>query len=138
MLMGIPLSDVLYLSAKVSGGWDGQCKQIHPTVVLPRMRTFLQSQFWKNHVQYDLALYQAVNQSLDRTIEHTIGRHEFAQNLAKYREMLAAVHRVCPNQTVFKCTPTGQTVPDEKTDCIWRDLGCGDPCLDKVALSFGM
>lgn len=137
MLLGLPLSDFLYLSAKVGGGYDGNCKPIKKTVMLPGMDTFLEGDVWYNQIKNDLALYKAVNQSLDLTIDR-LGREEFTQNLMQYQKMLAAANDICPNRTVYHCTENGKKIPANQTDCIWFDVGCGDPCLDDVAASFGM
>lgn len=132
MLLRIPLSDVLYLSAKQNGSYDEHCFFIEPTVVTPEMQTFLESDEWKETIREDLALYEAANQSLDMTIER-LGRDTFESNLATYKMALAEGQKRCGDTTVFPCTKDGQRVHPSETDCLWTDSGCGATCLDAVA-----
>lgn len=62
---------------------------------------------WLDMIQYDLALYQAVNASLDLTIDR-LGRETFQVKLQEFRQ-----------------APT--------LCCLWKDSGCGTTCLDELA-----
>ena len=143
MLLHLPLSDVLYLSAKTGGGYDdgggpyGRCSFIRPSVVSPGMRSFFESDEWQNLVQVDAALHQATNRSLDWTIER-LGRSLFEENLAQFRRaQLLAIER-CQPVTVFPCDEFGTFHPPETTDCLWKDSGCAMECLDQIASDFDL
>jgi hypothetical protein len=79
MLLGLNTSDVLYLNAKQQGGYNdghaqtGKCHYITPSFVSPGMMEFFKSPRWQKRVQWDLAFYQAVNCSLDLTIDDHLG-----------------------------------------------------------------
>ena len=132
MLLNIPLSDVLYLSAKLNGGYDDHCFFIQPSSLTPGMKEFIESDEWKELIKEDLALYKAANHSLDMTIER-LGRAKFEHNLAKYKAALAEGNKRCRDRTVFPCTKDGVKVHPADTDCLWSDAGCGANCLDEVA-----
>lgn len=132
MLLRIPLSDVLYLSAKLNGGYDDHCFFIQPSFLTPGMKEFIESDEWKGIIKEDLALYKAANHSLDLTIER-LGRNNFEKNLILYKAALAEGNRRCKDKTVFPCTNDGKLVPPLETDCLWSDAGCGAVCLDEVA-----
>lgn len=90
---------------------------------------FTKNQEWKDIVKNDNALYQAVNRSLDLTIE-SLG-DEFAVNLARFQHAQNIVRTRCLN-AVFPCDGGGQYHPPEETDCLWRDISCGNTCLDEI------
>ena len=88
MLLNLKLSDILYLSAKTNGGYDDAggghgCTLIQKSFVSTEMKEFIDSDIWYNYIKYDLAFYNAVNQSLDLTIER-LGRDLFNDNLQKF------------------------------------------------------
>ena len=132
MLLRIPLSDVLYLSAKLNGGYDDHCFFIQPTNLTAEMKTYLESDEWKEIIREDLELYKAANRSLDMTIDR-LGRQQFEHNLAKYKVALQVGNERCRERTVFPCSKDGVRVPPPETDCLWSDAGCGAACLDEVA-----
>ena len=135
MILRIPLGDVLYLSAKLNGGYDGQCVFIQPSFVSPAMQRYFDSSAWTQIIQEDLALYQAANRSLDLTIDR-LGRDEFETNLAKYRQALRLGQERCAPTAVLPCSEKGH--PIKKTSCLWKDSGCGANCLDQVAVELGI
>eukprot|EP00977_Amphora_coffeiformis_P015234 scaffold4457_cov169-Amphora_coffeaeformis.AAC.11 len=135
MLLRVPLSDVLYLSAKLNGSFDGQCTLIQPSFVSPGMQEFFQSDVWANTTHEDLALYQAANRSLDLTIDR-LGRHEFQTKLVQYQTALEISQERCAPNATFPCTKQG--FKRNETSCLWKDSGCGSWCLDKVAAYLGI
>jgi len=138
MLLNLKLSDVLYLSSKSSGGFDDLCKYVWPSFVTPAMQEFFESDVWQDRVQYDSAIYQAVNASLDLTIDK-LGRKTFETLLAKFKHARAEVQNRCLPITVFPCDfSSGRQHMRHKTDCVWNDSGCGMECLDVIAAELGM
>lgn len=135
MILRIPLGDVLYLSAKSNGGYDGQCVYIQPSFISPAMQRYFDSPDWAQVIQEDLALYQAANRSLDLTINR-LGRAEFETNLANYRQALLFGQERCAPTAVFPCSKNGY--PIKRTSCLWKDSGCGASCLDQVAVELGI
>jgi hypothetical protein len=147
MLLHLRPSDVMYLSAKTSGGYDGgggggatgggRCTYIQPSFVSPGMRAFFDSDEWEDKVKHDLAFYRAANRSLDLTIDR-LGRASFEWNLKRYRESQKVAHDQCRMNTVFPCDRDGRFFPPDQTDCVFSDYGCGFECLDRVALDLGL
>jgi len=141
MLLDLPMSDVLYLSAKGSGGYDdaggrGACTMIWKSFLSPGMKEFFASDVWSKRNVYDLEFYRAANASMDLTID-LLGRDAFEANLQKYRHALEiAAERCLP--TTMPCDEGGNYHNEEETDCIWKDSGCGIACLDKVAEDLGL
>jgi hypothetical protein len=137
MILRIPLSDVLYLSSKVQGSYDARCNYIQPRMLTTGMEDYLQGKKWAGIIQEDVALYNAVNQSLDLTID-SIGRNVFAKKLATYRQAMAMAKDRCANHTVFACPSDRKKVPRFDTGCLWKDAGCGTECLDEIATYAGI
>ncbi|CAB9503581.1 expressed unknown protein [Seminavis robusta] len=145
MILGLPTADVLFLSAKSNGGydaggWNNTCLRIHPKNLTPDMEAFLQSPLWESYVKWDRLLYDAANQSLDKTI-HTLGREEFEKKLAQFREAQDIVNRRCLGRVRFPCSRERDGLPPLRggqSDCLWGDSACGMACLDKVSDKLGL
>lgn len=149
MLLGLELSDILYLSGKVSGGLvplpslqfprKFVCGKTRRPSLTDHMRAFFESQPWQRHVLADRLLYEAVNRSLDLTIDH-LGRSEVERNLALFQQANQLAADRCKEPTVrFACHEPGRPPRNEKnTDCYVRDLGCGMACLDSIAEELGL
>eukprot|EP00522_Entomoneis_paludosa_P014079 CAMPEP_0172453326 /NCGR_PEP_ID=MMETSP1065-20121228/10702_1 /TAXON_ID=265537 /ORGANISM="Amphiprora paludosa, Strain CCMP125" /LENGTH=212 /DNA_ID=CAMNT_0013205505 /DNA_START=246 /DNA_END=884 /DNA_ORIENTATION=- len=140
MLMNIPLADVLYLSAKGSGGFDegghaGTCFYIVPSFVSPGMRRIMESGRFQKHIHWDHVIHQAANRSLDLTIDKKLGREKFEKRLAIFQKAQARAKELCLPQTTFPCATDGGKRPrkEDETDCLWKDSGCGYKCLDRIA-----
>jgi hypothetical protein len=136
MILNLTTSDILYLSAKVHGGWDDgvykhQCFFITPTFVSTSMQEFFENSedWWAFSVGDDL-LYRAVNASLDQTIA-TFDSSTFSRNVQRLRWALDKADEACRSQVVFPCSENGQYRP--KNDCLIWDSACGMDCLDDVA-----
>jgi hypothetical protein len=139
LLLGIPMADILYLTAKSRGGYDGgtkaKCFYIQPSFMTSGMQDLLDGPDWQNDVQYDRALYDAANRSLDMTIER-LGRTKFESELARFKYAKQVLQEKCVPTASFPCDSEGRLV--ETTDCLWKDSGCGTPCLDQVATDLGL
>mmetsp|Transcript_26010 Transcript_26010/g.57813 ORF Transcript_26010/g.57813 Transcript_26010/m.57813 type:complete len:452 (+) Transcript_26010:163-1518(+) len=137
MILGLDVGDILYLSAKQSGGYalvsnnsTRRCIATEHKRMEPFMDEFFESSEWTSHVQDDAKLYDIVNRSLDLTIEK-LGRSEFESKLQAFQDALSLVQERCTERTVFPCSPDGEYIG--KNDCYKLDMGCGYPCLDEVA-----
>lgn len=140
MILGIPLSDVMYLSAKSSGGHDAQtdCTLIQSSFVSPGMQAYFASPAWEQQIGRDALLYQAVNQSLDLTIDR-LGRAAFDANLATFRQAQTIGQERCESVAVFPCGKNGEQQHFAALkSCLWKDSGCGYACLDEVAADLGI
>lgn len=139
-LLGLEPADVLYLDSKVAGGYDDgraghTCHLIHKAFVSERMADFFEkTHLWRDAVQWDEILHQAVNRSLDRTIQ-ALG-HTFHTNLAEFRRLHKLVKEEC-SDIVMPCAPNGTRIDDRLTDCVEGDWGCGFACMDAVAEKYG-
>ena len=142
MLLNIPMADILHLDSKVSGGYKLQrdplgCDWLQQTFVTPEMQEVLDSPEWHESIKYDVLLYEAVNRSLDLTIDR-LGRKDFERNLLLYKRAIKEVKNRCLSQVTMPCNANGTFTPLELTDCIFEDMGCGDMCLDEVATDLGL
>ncbi|KAL7580784.1 hypothetical protein ACA910_001063 [Epithemia clementina (nom. ined.)] len=154
MLWNVPLADVLYLSAKQGGSYDGGgrggCHLIPPNTKssnkddVAQWQSVLDSPQFQSLIQWDSLVYDLANRSLDKTIDETIGRDAFNVKLAQFRQALAVAEEMCGPEVVAPCTggglfddnaPTkiGSARSAQDTDCLAIDSGCGFMCLDDVA-----
>jgi hypothetical protein len=135
LLLDLPLTDVLYLKAKGSGGFDDgrhgkRCVYIVPPYVSPTMAAYLASPKWKNRIRGDDYLYRLANQSLDRTIE-ALGTDLVARKVEEYIRLRSLADKECSDKVSYPCTSSGERVKTI-SGCLWQDSGCGTPCLDNV------
>jgi hypothetical protein len=142
MLLDLKMADVLFLNAKTKGsyddaGYNNRCTYIWKSFVTPGMQEFFQSEEWQRRVKADLALYQAANRSLDLTIDK-LGRVAFEINLSKFLQAKEVIADRCIPTTVFPCDEGGKRNPRNRTDCLWKDSGCGTGCLDEVSTELGL
>ena len=110
ILWGIPLADVLYLSAKKRGSYDGGgggCHWIPKREIAPDLQEILDSEAFQSIIRWDRVAHQLANRSLDKTIDETIGRDRFNQEYAKYRNAMQLVHEKCAAEVVTPCTGGG-------------------------------
>jgi hypothetical protein len=135
MLTRVPLADVVVLPSKVSGGYDDGksprgCVLIHHKWSTPTVDGYLYGEFLDGNADY--LLYQAVNISLDRTID-TLGRSKVQKGVRRYRKHLAKNERECRDRAILPCpiTRPNQTLLSEQ-DCYFSDAGCGHRCTDQV------
>jgi hypothetical protein len=90
LLLGLETGDILYLSAKGSGGFDDGahrdqgCVYIVPGFISPGMKAYFESLEWKILTATDTFLHQAANRSLDMTIDR-LGRQRFEEALERFR-----------------------------------------------------
>ena len=101
------------------------------------VQAYLDSPAWQEYIRPEKLLHQAANRSLDRTID-ALGRDQFEIQLQRF---LAAKHRVqevCAKVVRMPCTPEGERIPNNETDCLQGDMGCGFACLDQVAAEMSL
>lgn len=132
LLLGLETQDMLYLSAKTHGTYERyshKCVKIQPTEVTQLMKEYVYTTSFEAFVEGDVLVYQAINKSLDMTIEQlgaekvesTVKRLQWAQQLAQER---------CNTVVKFPCSDDGNIV--EPNDCLMGDVACGYECLDEV------
>lgn len=140
-ILNLTTSDILFLSAKTSGGWDdglagGNCYHIRKAVVSPQLQEyFYKSGDWRSKTRGGNLLYVAANRSLDLTIA-SFDATEFQSKLSRYKWALKEVQKRCEGKVMFPCSAGG--VLQEKHDCLLWDSGCGYDCLDRVAAELGL
>jgi Galactose-3-O-sulfotransferase len=136
LILNVPITDVLYLKAKGSGGFDDgrynrKCTYIIPPYVSPSMQSYFLSRTWKDRIFGDDYLYELVNKSLDLTIDE-IGKDLVMQRLIEYKQLQKIAEDVCSDEALFPCDSGGQANP-KAPGCLWKDSGCGHDCLDNIA-----
>jgi len=133
IILGLHTRDILYLSAKTNGRYDdgrfGNCTLIKPSFVSPKMERYFASSRWKNKIHNNLALYEAVNRSLDLTID-SIGKTKFDGVLHDYLTAKKLATNACHSSAKFPCSEDGKKRKYEETNCYLNDFGCGYECLN--------
>lgn len=137
MLLHLPLSDLLYYSAKASDNFyidpetKNKCIVLLPSVVSPGMEAFFRSDAWKHRIYSDALLYRAAQRSLDRTIE-ALGPEMVRERVERLRAAQRLVVERCRGTVRMECEVEGDP-PNGAFDCLHHDMGCGMSCLDQVA-----
>eukprot|EP00546_Thalassionema_frauenfeldii_P010850 CAMPEP_0178932228 /NCGR_PEP_ID=MMETSP0786-20121207/22471_1 /TAXON_ID=186022 /ORGANISM="Thalassionema frauenfeldii, Strain CCMP 1798" /LENGTH=182 /DNA_ID=CAMNT_0020609437 /DNA_START=719 /DNA_END=1267 /DNA_ORIENTATION=- len=107
------------------------CKKERKPFKTREMNKFYQSSIWEEKSRYSRMLYDAVNQSLDATIDHTIGRDRFDTYKLEYLSLLHLASKTCQNETVL-CRGEDRTNVANEFSCYHEDSGCGYHCLNKL------
>ena len=97
LLFNLNIEDILYISSNVGGGYDNKlcdrqtgkekCFKMHSSFVSPKLKQHFESDEWYAWNLGDFMLYDAAKQSLDLTIEHTIGRDTFEYHLERFLKL---------------------------------------------------
>ena len=155
IMLGLEFGDILYSSSKGAGGYfymrNGLCIKLpKPKRTLPPdggqtgplaglkqdVQDYLQSKEWYARSYGDYLLHEAINQSLDYTIEQLpIGKDRFQQEVLKFEQFLKEAQTACQNKTFYPCNPT-TGIPQlhlSESNCYGEDFGCGYECLDEFA-----
>ena len=141
MLLDLDFGDILYMSAKTQGSFTAggggpkqpvRCIYIVPSFTTPGMNEFFASDYWKRYIAADVALYNAVNASLDKTIE-SLGRQQFEEELAVFQKIKEQAQKQCMSRTIYRCDATGRYVGAKNSTCLLWDVGCGHDCLGEFA-----
>ena len=78
----------------------------------------------------DYMLYEAVNRSMDHTIDY-IGRERFERALVNFRQAMALAGEAC--EYLPPCLEEGVRRKQRKgTRCYHDDSGCGYECWDRL------
>jgi hypothetical protein len=137
LLWGLEPTDVIVLSAKQSGGYDdgggikGRCNKIvKPPPASPRLEEYMKTQHPIHHTDY--LLWDAVNLSLDRTIQ-TLGKERVQQVVEQIRFLKRLAERSCQHIAQFPCNSNGELqLRLAESSCYVQDAGCGYKCVDKI------
>ena len=134
IILKIPLADLVVLSSKAGDYDDGTtrhgCMKLTRAWTTPKIDAYLQGDFLQGN--YDMILYQAVNASLDLTID-ALGRDRVVAGVAEYNKLAAKNKRDCEQHAIFPCPHTGPNHQNmSQQDCYFKDSGCGHSCTDKA------
>lgn len=131
MILGLQTSDVLYFKSKASMVHnDTHCYPIYKRTT-PYMNDVFASQGFQNSILTDMMLYNAINESLDLTIEK-LGRSKFEYNLLKLQKAKQELDLQCHDKVRFPCGSDGIFRKKKETDCLAGDWGCGFKCMDSL------
>ena len=143
LLLGLEVSDILYMSSKVHGTYDRrpivggggrkfECVKLasfNATRAPGEVLDYLTSPEWFAKNYGDYLLYHAANISLDRTILD-IGLPRFAKALKEYRSLQRLANNHCHSRVHFPCSPNGtDQIELSKSSCISEDEACGYKCM---------
>jgi hypothetical protein len=141
MLLRLKISDILYIKAKSSGGFDdgafnNTCTYIVPAFTSPGMKSYFQSDHYGHRSLGDWILYRAANKSLDMTIDQ-LGPSKVEEHLKQFRAAQKVANEKCASGIRYPCSASGVRQPyrthfSEHTDCLWLDSACGYKCLDAL------
>jgi hypothetical protein len=134
LLFDLDDKDMIVLSAKTSGGYDGggyhKCWLIQTSFTTPEVDEYLATDFKVDNADY--LMYAAANRSLDLTID-ALGRKRVEEGVRKHRVLQKLAEEQCLAQAVFPCSANGtKNGRLSKLDCYGQDSGCGYPCVDRV------
>jgi Sulfotransferase family len=138
MLLNLSTKEILYTRARSGGSFSNgyksrPCIYILPSFISPSMKTFLESDEWKEHIAPDVEFYKAAHKSLDRTIE-ALGRKEFEKNLALFKKGQKLAAEQCTGRVRTMCSSAGEVIRPVNTTCyIWGE-GCDHDCIDELDL----
>jgi hypothetical protein len=135
LLLGLQPHDVLYLTgAKRSASFDisNQCRQLPENIKTPTLQEYFNSEQWFQDNHGDYMLYNAVNSSLDLTIERYIGTSKFDAALKEFQRVQRLANEHCAYKS--PCIANGVYRPKNETGakCYAEDWGCGYECLDAL------
>ena len=136
LLLGLQPQDVLYLTgAKQSASLDisNQCRPLPENTKTATLQEYFTSKRWFQDNHGDYMLYDAVNRSLDWTIQTYIGKSKFEAALEEFQR----VQRLANDHCEYKSPCIGNGVHRPKnnetgTKCYAEDWGCGYECLDEL------
>jgi len=141
MLLRLKISDMLYIKAKSSGGFDdgafnNTCTYIVPSFLSPGMKSYFKSDHYAERSLGDWILYRAANKSLDMTIDQ-LGPAKVEERLKQFRAAQKVASDKCSLGIRYPCSVGGVRQPyrthfSEHTDCLWLDSACGYECLDSL------
>lgn len=137
LLLGLETGDILYMPfSKTAGSFeylpkDRDCRYLLPRFITPDMEKFFQSKFWTDYTEADNIIYQAINRSLDLTID-ALGRDVVRRALHQFQFAQGVAWQRCRKSTRFPCSSDGIDHHNE-TNCVFADSACGYECLDQVA-----
>ena len=137
LLLGLEVEDILYLSSKHAGDYyysprKNECLRLAKTESLPIIEKYLGSAEWFAMSYGDYVLYEAVNKSLDLTID-SLGREHFEDALDAFLALKRQAEEQCAAAAIFPCSSLGEIQLAESSEsCYDRDWGCGFPCLDTL------
>lgn len=137
LLLGLETSDILYLKAKRAGSFYyskkfGKCFPTVKSFLSPKVADYLSSKEWYARSYGDYLLMEAVNQSLDLTID-ALGQDRFKEALRKFEALQRIADERCRASAIFPCGVDGENQYNESmSNCYSSDEGCGYPCLDEM------
>ena len=139
LMFDIPVTDVINIDAKVAGGYMYRSKHKrcerngYKRPMADYIKEYFEGEEWKRISKVDYMLYDAVNRSLDATIDDVIGRDIFDRKFQEYMEAKQLASQLCFGNITFVCNEEGQiTNETERTKCYKGDIGCGYECLDRL------
>jgi hypothetical protein len=133
LLNGFKPKDMIVLSSKKAGGYDGGmtgCHKIVPSYASPEIKEYLSTTFEKDND--DFVLYAAANASLDKTID-ALGRDLVEKEVRKHRYLQQVANKYCQDEANFPCSDEGvHQLKLSRESCYERDWGCGHKCVYRV------
>jgi hypothetical protein len=140
MIYNLDLRDILYTSAKRSGGYDDgefrqKCTFIQPSSVSRSMRDWFQnSSEWSEYAKDEILLYRVVDKSIDLTID-AFGREEVQRQVDTLERAVRWADEICGPTAIYPCSADGKRRQPNETTCVAHDWACGHKCIETLDLS---
>jgi hypothetical protein len=109
MLTGLPMTDMVTMSSKMTGMWyytGRHCMSLVSPVQSRGIQQFFQSPKWKIHHWADNLLHRAAAASLDQTVA-SLCADSVQQQVTGLRALRQTVEAACANETMYPCSATG-------------------------------
>jgi len=130
-----PVSDMIVLSAKSTGGYDDGQYQHRCVFLQPPTDDMPTPVGYEQENSLDYWLYHLVNRTLDATIQ-ALGEDIVQERMRQLQYWQHRAETVCMKQARFPCMSNGTKRKD--TNCYRTDSGCGYPCVDELFRKEGM
>jgi hypothetical protein len=140
LIYNLELRDILYTSAKQSGGYDDgeyrqKCTFIQRSNVSDTVKDWFQhSTEWSDYAQDDILLYRVVDKIIDLTID-AFGRNKVQREVRILEEALDYANEQCAHTAVYPCSGPGTPRPPNETTCVAHDWACAHACIEDLDLS---
>ena len=138
LLLEVPASAVIVLTAKTSGGYDGgsnkmKCTYIQPAKETQGIKSYFASSKYRSS-NPDLLLYDMAVESFEATVDH-LGRSKVEQRRLEIEQLQHVANDKCLPQAIFPCSPHGDLQLEAAAEsCYVQDAGCAWKCIDDALL----
>ena len=140
MLAQVPLADLVVISSKIAGGYDGgngrSCVKLQKKWTTPNIDEYIEGDYQIANKD-DYLLYNVAQRSLEKTID-ALGRQRVEENVELLRSLQQQNEEQCSRKITMPCPEPKNAlkIKDHRRrtteSCYFSDIGCGHACTDVV------